>query len=579
MNSNFITTSLFALLIFLPALLRGGRSDLALFFFFAVLIFYLFLRRDRRHPWVTWILAAWLLWIIIQTLFFSVIPYTSLKLLLPLAGAAILFFAGVDWDRREPIVIVIVAGALLLVSIGLIFFVQSQSFGYLRLISTFFQHNAFAGFLILPIILSLWLFFEEEKWGYVLWATAVVFLLTGFFLTFSRGGFLSLGAALLVFFIFLWRACQSPRAFVMRCGLILFLITISALFAYSIFYAKRLEAETSGSSLAAPYSHELSGETGITSRLVYMKYAAELFRERPFIGFGLGAFATEARRIQDDVRFFSTDPHNLYLRFAAELGGIGGILFFLFLGGVIFQACRYSLAHPHDLLFSAFFAGFSGMLIHNGGDVDFQFPANIFLFFAAAAVLVSPGSRNISESVRTRLGLSVGAAVLAAVALASLLGSYFGNRADYKQAIRFDPFNPFLKIAYAVDAFQKQDFTKAEVLLKEAEALHPYERRIFLLKATLLRQRGERAAAEAAYKTALELAPFRDLEAVMGLVNVYLEERKIDEAIRIAQAALERFPQKAFESPFWVDPEKENIRNAYQGLRQFVEDSPRSRKE
>ena len=141
---DYIIESLFVLLIFIPAFFYGGRSNTALFLFFALLAAAVFFQRNSfipphvQHPF--WIFFVFLIWVIIQTIFFSRVPYISSQLFLPFAGAGMLYLVGLK-IRRAVFAPMLVAGAAVLVVIGLIFFIQSENFSYLRLISTFFHHN------------------------------------------------------------------------------------------------------------------------------------------------------------------------------------------------------------------------------------------------------------------------------------------------------------------------------------------------------------------------------------------------------------------------------------------------------
>lgn len=550
-TKKIIGVLLVGAIIFIPALFEGGRTNTAIVFAGIFIILYGFFQHRSftfltlSHPAVT--LAALLLWIALHTVLFSYVPYTSARSFLPIAGGGMLFLIGAHGVKREHLAAILIVGAGLIAFIGLVFFLQSENYSYLRLSSTFYNHNGLAGFLILPTILSLWLAIKEKQYGHILSVTLSILLCTAFFLTFSRGGYISLGISLIVFFVMLARSEAHTKVFLKKISVIGVLLLFSAGAAYGIFSLKKIQAERHTSVVAQPYAGEraASGETGLRARLIYMRYALSLFREQPLVGYGLGSFASEARRVQRDVRFYSTDPHNLYFRFLAELGLIGVMFFVAFVGLVIRIGWFASWTRDANLLAGTFFAGFVGILVHNGGDVDFQFPANVFLFFLTASVLVASPKKESGASA-WRVGQWVLIAIVAILVFASL---FYARRSD-----------PFTRIREAAYSFGKGNLGRAEILLKEAEILHPHEREIYLLRGTLLREKGDRVGASAAYEKALWLAPYKDLEAVFQLLALFFEDGEDKKAKTLVSEALARFPQEAFDSHIWFDPGKERIR-------------------
>lgn len=535
---TYWVAALAGILVIVPTLWGGGRSEKALGVFFLTILLALFLLRRKisppppRHPF--WVLILFVAWALVHSFLFSSIPITSLRSLLPLAGGALLsifFLSHSTPGNRMFLAYILVGGSLLLVFVGLIFFVGSQNYGYLRLVSTFFQHNALAGFLILPIVLSFLLLFYEKRFGYILTGTAVLFLLVGFFLTFSRGGFISFAVALAIFSFFLWRGRRSVGNFLLHLFVIVFLVSISWGLALSIFHLKQQQGMRIGEVVApSPYAAERPGETGFRARLVYMRNAFELWSEKPIHGFGLGSFGEEARRIQREARFFSTDPHNLYLRMLAELGGLGAALLILFIVWVIVMGIRAACGRPPDALMGAYVAGFVGMVIHNGGDVDFQFPANVYLFFLTASLVTFPKREQ-----------GVNAGHFSWFAWISILAA--------------------LLFLLCVLGFITEYFS-----LETPRRIRALER------ASLLSGDGNLEDAEIAFQEALLLAPYKNLDPVVGLVGIYLRTDRRSDAKIVIEKALLRFPIEAFESPFWTDPAKERINLQ----RRFLEKTLRS---
>src|SRR3989344_3165443 len=477
---DYIIESLFVLLIFIPAFFYGGRSNTALFLFFALLAAAVFFQRNSfipphvQHPF--WIFFVFLIWVIIQTIFFSRVPYISSQLFLPFAGAGMLYLVGLK-IRRAVFAPMLVAGAAVLVVIGLIFFIQSENFSYLRLISTFFHHNGFSGFLILLATLSVWFALSNRPSVPILAFFAAFLIITGFILTFSRGGYISLGVSLLIFLIILWKSSLATKWYIGKLGILALLIILSIGAAYGIFSFKGIQARRAA-----------IAEAGTEEKV---KVAAPHEFERP---------------------------------------GVTGIgLFLIFIVWILAIGLRYLLQNKEDLLYGAFYAGFVGMLIHNGGDVDFQFPANIFLLFAISSILSNPASQSTTLVAPARLWkLGVWGSTI---------------------------------ILFIASVF----------VLLDKIPVQQNERVVELRRAYLLSQEGSFSEAEKSYKKALQLAPYKDLEPVFGLVDIYMQAGQLSQAKSVAEDAIKRFPAEALDAPIWVDPAKEAIKKQVLLLQNFVE--------
>ena len=162
---------------------------------------------------------------------------------------------------------------------------------------------------------------------------ALLILLSASLLTGSRGGFLSLAAALMGFLLLgLLATRPSPR---MAAAIILFfaLFTGLALYVSGAFVLERLmQVEATGGNRTAAYA-----------------LALDLIRARPLFGHGYGSFE-QLFMLNDDERFSGLiwdKAHNTYLEHAAELGlpaalalYAGMLLLFLYLLSGIFRRRR-----------------------------------------------------------------------------------------------------------------------------------------------------------------------------------------------------------------------------------------------
>lgn len=577
-NKETLVAFLLAVAVFLPVFFRGGRNEWMLLFTFIVLIIIIVLSYRMVvpppvfHPF--WLLAALVLWAFIHVFLFSTTPYFSFKASLILLAALGVFYSTsflLSEDSKKTFAFFFIVISSIVAILGLIFFIQSENFGYLRLVSTFYHHNGVSNFLIIPFFLSLWWMLERKNNGRVLVYAAPVLFSSALFLTFSRGAFISISAGMFLFLFLLWRMPQHRTRFFSKLLIVFILITFGAAIGWGLYSLKRVEGSTQGFVGVSPYAGEREGESAFGARLSYMEHALILFKERPFLGYGLDSFGIQARRVQKDARFYSVDPHNIYLRLFSELGIIGGVMFLGFLVLVLGRAL-YMMRGGVTLFSSTFLSGFIALLIHHGGDFGFQFPTNVITFFITAAFLEK---RNV-QGVNTRwfpvafLGILLfGAASIFSARIGAVIfsGAYADlSRNDtafferVKRAFWLDPLNPFYRFAAAKAAVMKGDVGRGFEFLKEAELLHPYGREIFLERGALYLKHGKLKEAEEAYRTSMALAPYKDLKAVKGLADILQREGRLDELHILLEEAVGRFPINSFDSQFWIDPEKEKIR-------------------
>jgi O-antigen ligase len=155
----------------------------------------------------------------------------------------------------------------------------------------------------------------------------------------------------------------------------------------------------------ARLSHDepLAAENG-EGRVAEWKSVAELIRQHPWTGVGLGCFEFAFTRVQStQLTLIADHAHNDYLELAAELGIPGAILFFSLIFFVVARAARTTLrsrlnagpSHPAPsrsaqshfspsnldrALCIGAVAGASALLVHSTADFNLYIPANALVF-------------------------------------------------------------------------------------------------------------------------------------------------------------------------------------------------------
>lgn len=567
-----------AAILFIPSLMAGGREGAAGITIALLLLAYTFLCRRESFSMPSlplFILGAFFSWIILNTIFFSRTPYHSIHMLLVSAAGVLFYLTSFHRHRKDIIAFIMVACSVVLTFIGFISFIQSQNYGYLRFISTFYNHNVFGGFLILPFVLSLWFFWKEKEYGHILSFFAVSFFSAALILTFSRGTYLSVLAAGAGACIVFFRATPHKKIVLKKILVCCIALVLGAILAYGTFAIKKVQSNHDDTDVSTPYAGEQTDENGISARIEYLKHALMLFREKPLTGYGLGSFAQEARRIQTDVRYYSTDPHSMYVQMFAELGLVGGFLFLIFVVYHIVKGGLYIRAHPDDTLYGIFFAGFMGIVFHIAIEPDFQFPSFVLLFFLLAAIMVDTRTdRKKHNSLAWKyatMGLAIGILIFesciylgmrsfAKAEAYAAVHNRDGFMTSYHHASFFDPLNPFMRKKAAEIMLGFGDTNIAQEQIRASLDIHLFDQSAHMMQARLFLAQGSTSQAQAEYTTSLTLAPFRDIDPAIGIITILLKEGKYREASHVFTALQQRFPASAFSSSLWIDPRKDDMR-------------------
>ncbi len=239
-----------------------------------------------------------------------------------------------------------------------------------RVFSTFVLPSSFAGYLALVIPLGIGLFISrsslQEK---ILLGIVVLTMLWALFLTLSWGGILSLILAL--FFIFLI-LLKKAKWFIPILLILLLLLGIAS------FHSEDLYSK-------------------VTLRLYNWRSAIEIVKDHPFLGTGIGTFATVYPRYKfpqaNEVHY----AHNWYLQVASEMGILGlGALFWLLAilikGGI--KTLRSEKEKSQRALLAGLLAGGFAFLFHNLIDMDAYVPEIALLWWAMVGlVMVKSGEK------------------------------------------------------------------------------------------------------------------------------------------------------------------------------------------
>ena len=258
------------------------------------------------------------------------------------------------------------------------------------------NHNHYAGLMemLFPIPLVMALTRHVPRRWRLLPLTAAVLMAASIFLSGSRGGMLAFLVQAVVLGIFLSRK-KNPRTTV-AAGATLLVIAVL------IFWIGGQGAVERLTSIHAEAKTEIAG--GI--RLAIDRDALTMFRKKPFLGWGLGTFAT----VYPQFRSFYSDKfvnhaHNDYLQLLAEMGllGFGTMLWFLTLTirGAIRKLGDWSWDFNAAVALATLLSC-TGILVHSLLDSNLQIPANAALFYVLCAIAAADTKFGAHRRVRNR---------------------------------------------------------------------------------------------------------------------------------------------------------------------------------
>ncbi len=244
------------------------------------------------------------------------------------------------------------------------------------LAATFVNHNHFAGYLelVIPAGITL-LIFRSTRYRLLL-ASALVFMLSVFILTQSRGAWLSLGFALLVMVVLMVKKA-SGNVKVMIIAALLIVAAVSLLSFSEELVSSRMDTMTN-----VKAGDDVSG-----GRFKIWQGAVAMARERPLAGFGIGDFDAAFYRYRPaGFNMRAVYAHNDYLQMAAEMGVVAPFLMLWIFILAIKEGFRKRETSPYAFGCAI---GVMSLALHGVVDFNFHIPANMLLFTIWIAIITA----------------------------------------------------------------------------------------------------------------------------------------------------------------------------------------------
>lgn len=447
------------------------------------------------------------------------------------------------------------------------------------LVGSFYWHNQMAGFIVvlMPLLLTFFLTTRFLYFKFVL-LSAILISLVAIVLTYSRGGWLSLFAAFLLFSVFSFKKIKSH----IKPLFIMFGVFVLAMFLI-------LKPANVGKT-AQSIKSELSSQTRSVSgnlRTTVWKNTLRMTKDNPIFGVGPGAFGAAYNRYQNEPWLFARNSHNHYLEYAAELGIVG---FFLFAGVIlsalfkVLSEIKHLTDHTRYSLLVGVIAALFGSLVHALVDVDWSRISLYSIFWILLAILFANLTKKDKtiEIVKVKKVIYLFPCFLLVLSVLLLVGeknyglaeknlndnNIFEAEENIKRAIAFNPYDSSMYLLYGqIKEIQKKQ-NDAKAMYYKAASFSPYSSEPYYRLGNIEFLNKNYREAKKMFLKAIKLAPFSHPKLYSILSNTFLLLGETKQARRTLKTAVENtFPLnesfRGFEYLYDYTGFKKDLSNTY----------------
>ena len=208
--------------------------------------------------------------------------------------------------------------------------------------------------LVLPLSIGLLVSKKHSALNYIHYLFIIIVIIIGLYFSYTRAAWLSIIVALFVFLFIYYRVKFS------------YIASLSALFLVTVLLSWdsiQMEMERNKyEHTTEEFGERIQSAANITTdasnleRLNRWECAIEMFKEKPFLGFGPGTYAFEYARFQrpENLTIISTNfgnmgnAHSEYLSTLSENGIFGFISFIVLVSTIFYSAITLFLAWPKE---------------------------------------------------------------------------------------------------------------------------------------------------------------------------------------------------------------------------------------
>ncbi len=447
-----------------------------------------------------------------------------------------LIFASQKVFGQEKLLKVIGVGALLAIFCGYMFYFFRQEprmFGpfYNLLYHSNVWPNAFALFLLMawPVLF----FLLKKKWNAL--ATAIMVLTFGaLLLTYSRGAWIAFGGQIVLFLPYFLK-----RFSVKNFGKVLLVAVMSVAIFFAANYIRGMNEPVLDLGERVNFDN---GEnlTSKTERFDFWEGAVELVKEKPLLGHGPFSFRWAYQGIQKTFLGISDHPHNLFLKIGVENGILALLALIVFAAFLIKKVAQRFRLIPKEKQALAYIlsVGLLGAVAHSLIDYNFNFLANLILFFVLLAILRSLFVENESggKSLREVITGIAGAMAILAVFEGGILVAAYGFEKDFL-AYSLYPRNYYLE--QADTAIAKHEYKKAVNFADKEIDLNKMDDRAYYLRGVASCKLGNEFLCREDLGKAVSLNPMNEFIYYHDYILVTSDPAAIAKAISLIETYFE----------------------------------------
>ena len=444
----------------------------------------------------------------------------------------------------------VISGSILLVKDLYNFFSWGGLSNGSYLVGSFYWHNQMAGFIVvlIPLLLSFFLASRNLYFKFVL--LSIIFLsLVAIVFTYSRGGWISLVASLMLFSVISFKKIKSH---------IKPLFIIFGIFTIATFIVlKPANVGKKAQSIRTELSNQTRSVSGNLRTTVWQN-TFKMVKDNPIFGVGPGAFGAAYNRYQTVPWLYAKHVHNHYLELAAELGIIGFFLFAVIilsaLFGVLAEIKGFGDETRYPLLLGVIAALF-GSALHAFIDIDWSRISLYSIFWILLAILFA----NLTKKEKTIDVIGIKKLiylfpfvllVISAMLLISNrnydmaqknLGDNNISKAEKNivKAITLNPYDSTLYLLYGqIKEIQKKQ-NDAKAMYYKAASLASYNSEPYYRLGNIEFVNKNHKQAKKLFLKAIALAPFIHPKLYIALSDTYNELGEFKESERIIRNAIE----------------------------------------
>jgi len=267
---------------------------------------------------------------------------------------------------------------------GKLFWVRTPRMGG-WIYGSYVNHNHYAGLmeLLVPIPLIIALSRMAHDKLRIVAGIAAAIMVGTIFLSGSRGGMIAVFVQLIVLAVILFRQKRSVRIAISVGAFAVVLISL-------LVWLGGKDLSVRVSSISQETRTEITGGM----RFSIDRDTFRMFRQRPVMGWGLGAFPVVYPRFRSFyTNFFVNEAHNDYLQLLSEMGFVGFAIMIWF-QVVLFRRVRRKIANWTSNVSAAVTLactlGAVGILVHSLVDFNLQIPANAALYYVFCTIAAAP---------------------------------------------------------------------------------------------------------------------------------------------------------------------------------------------